>query len=111
MHELSITQNIVALVSERSGNRRVKRITLEIGANAAIVPASIEFCFRIVAAGTPCDGARLEIRTVEGRARCRSCTSEFALLRLGSACNCGSYDLERLQGGELNIKEMEIEAA
>ena len=100
MHELSITRNIVALVSERSGNRRVRRITLEIGVNAAIVPASIEFCFGVVAAGTPCEGALLDIRKVEGRARCRICAREFALLQLGAPCACGSYNLERLRGGE-----------
>ncbi len=111
MHELSITQNIVAIVSERSGARRVKRITLEIGTLAGIVPGAISFCFDIVAAGTPCAGALLDIRSVEGRARCRSCGDDFSLLRLGMACSCGSHDVERLQGGELNIKEMEVEAA
>ncbi|MDE5083091.1 MAG: hydrogenase/urease maturation nickel metallochaperone HypA, partial [Trichodesmium sp. St18_bin1] len=31
MHELGITQNIVAIVAENADNRLVKRVTLEIG--------------------------------------------------------------------------------
>ena len=61
MHELSITRNVVAIVSERAEGQRVTRVRLEIGRLTAVVPDSIRFCFDICAQGTPLAGAELEI--------------------------------------------------
>lgn len=61
MHELSITRNVVAIVSERAQGQRVTRVRLEIGRLSAVVPDSIRFCFDICAQGTPLAGAELEI--------------------------------------------------
>ncbi len=61
MHELSITRNVVAIVSERAEGQRVTRVRLEIGRLTAVVPDSIRFCFDICAQGTPLEGAELEI--------------------------------------------------
>ena len=61
MHELSITRNVVAIVSERAQGQRVTRVRLEIGRLSAVVPDSIRFCFDICAQGTPLEGAELEI--------------------------------------------------
>jgi hydrogenase nickel incorporation protein HypA/HybF len=61
VHELSITRNVVAIVSERAVGQRVTRVRLEIGRLSAVVPDSIRFCFDICAQGTPLEGAELEI--------------------------------------------------
>jgi hydrogenase nickel incorporation protein HypA/HybF len=61
VHELSITRNVVAIVSERATGQRVTRVRLEIGRLSAVVPDSIRFCFDICAQGTPLEGATLEI--------------------------------------------------
>lgn len=105
MHELSIARNIVAIVCERAGPTPVERVTLEVGALSGVMADAIAFCFPIVAEGTACAGARLEIRAIAGRARCRACAREFAVPRLGTPCPCGSNDSERLSGTELNVKE------
>jgi hydrogenase nickel incorporation protein HypA/HybF len=61
VHELSITRNVVAIVSERAEGQRVTRVRLEIGRLSAVVPDSIRFCFDICVQGTPLEGAELEI--------------------------------------------------
>jgi hydrogenase nickel incorporation protein HypA/HybF len=61
VHELSITRNVVAIVSERAVGQRMTRVRLEIGRLSAVVPDSIRFCFDICAQGTPLEGAELEI--------------------------------------------------
>jgi hydrogenase nickel incorporation protein HypA/HybF len=61
VHELSITRNVVAIVSERAAGQRVTRVRLEIGRLAAVVPDSIRFCFDICAQGSVLEGAELEI--------------------------------------------------
>ena len=111
MHELSITRNIVAIVSEAARGRRVRAVTLEVGALSGVMAEAIAFCFGVVSAETPVDGARLDIRAVEGRGRCRSCGSEFVAPSLYSPCPCGSREVDLIGGEELNIKSMELEEA
>ena len=111
MHEMSITRNIVSIVSEHARDRRVVRVRLEIGKLSAVIPEAVEFCFDVVAKGTLLEGAKLEIVQVPGLAQCRRCGAEVALESVFGACCCGSRDLDRMQGEELNIKEMELEAA
>ena len=61
-----------------------------------------------MSAGTALEGASLEIRKIEGRARCESCGAEFATATLFATCDCGSGRLTRLHGEELNVKSMEL---
>jgi len=109
MHEMGITQSIVAIVTEQAAGRKVKRVTLEIGKLAAIMPDSIRFCFDVMAQGSALEGAALDIVEIPGRARCRDCGSELMLADMFDRCGCGSRSLERLAGQELNIKSMELE--
>jgi hydrogenase nickel incorporation protein HypA/HybF len=66
MHELALTQEIVAIVCRAAGDRRVHKVTLEIGEWSCAAPASIEFCFEVVARGTCAEGAQLDIRRIDG---------------------------------------------
>ena len=111
MHELGITRNIVAIVSDAAQGRKVRRVTLEVGALSGVMADAIAFCFDVVAAGTVLEGAALEIREVEGRGRCRSCGVEFVTTTLYQPCGCGSRQIERIAGEELKVKTMELEEA
>jgi hydrogenase nickel incorporation protein HypA/HybF len=111
MHEMSITRNIVAIVGERAGPRRVLRVRLVVGALTAVEPDALRFCFDVAARGTALEGAALEIIAVPGRALCLECGTEVPLQGLVGRCGCGSRRLERLSGDELSIKDMEVEAA
>jgi hydrogenase nickel incorporation protein HypA/HybF len=111
VHELAITRNIVAIVGEAAQGRRVTRVTLEIGKLSGVLADAVAFCFDIVAAGTPAGGAKLDIREIEGRARCRDCGEEFTADTLFAPCPCGSRRCERLVGEELNVKAIEVEEA
>ena len=111
MHEMGITRNIVSIVAEHAKSKKVTRVRLEVGKLSAVMPDALLFCFDVVAKGTVLEGAKLEIIEVVGRAKCRNCGAEVELHDLVSACVCGSRDLNRISGEELNIKEMELEAA
>jgi hydrogenase nickel incorporation protein HypA/HybF len=108
MHELGIAQEIIAIVAEHAGAARVTRVVLEIGRHALILPDSIRFCFDLCSEGTVAEGARLEVREIPGRARCRQCGAEVMLAEPFGTCSCGSYDLQWLAGEEIQIKEMEV---
>jgi hydrogenase nickel incorporation protein HypA/HybF len=111
MHELGISRNVVAIAAEAAQGRRVRRIILEIGKLSGVVPDALYFCFDVVAQGTLAEGAVLEIREIEGRARCMACRNEFDTPSLITACRCGCRRLSRLSGEELNVKSIQIEEA
>jgi hydrogenase nickel incorporation protein HypA/HybF len=109
MHELGITQNIVAIVIEHAKGSKVQRVVLEIGQLSAIMPDAISFCFDICTQGTILEGAKLEIIEIPGLARCRQCGAEIHLEKPFGICSCGSVQLNLITGEELKIKEIEIE--
>lgn len=111
MHELGITRNIVSIVEEAAKGRRVRRVTLDVGRLAGVMPDALAFCFDVVSKGTALEGALLDIRQIAGRCRCLDCGVEFETLTLYQPCACGSRRLERLAGEELKIREMELEEA
>lgn len=109
MHELGITQNIIAIVSENAQNQKVQRVLLEIGQLSAIMPDAIKFCFDICAQGTIVEGAILEILEIPGMAKCRQCGATIPLVKPFGICKCGSVELDLIAGQELKIKEIEVE--
>ncbi|HEY0840303.1 MAG TPA: hydrogenase maturation nickel metallochaperone HypA, partial [Vulgatibacter sp.] len=76
MHELSLMADLVTTVerSVQAGavSGRIAAVHLEIGKLAAVIPDALRFCFEICAKGTPLEGADLQIRSIAGRARCRT---------------------------------------
>ena len=108
MHELSITQNLVAIVEEQAQRQRVKRVTLEIGKLRGVMAEAIRFCFEACTENTLLAGARLEILELAGEVTCRRCGLEFSVQQLYEICDCGSASLVIRSGDQLNIKEMEL---
>lgn len=108
MHELAITESIVASVSEHVAGAKVARLVLEIGKRSGVVPDSVRFCFDVCALGTTLEGARLDVIETPARARCRDCHSEFELDDIIALCDCGSANLVFLSGDELRIIEVEV---
>ncbi|CAN5272249.1 hydrogenase maturation nickel metallochaperone HypA [soil metagenome] len=108
MHEMSITQSVVDVVTQRTGSDRVAMVRLQIGKLSGIVPDSVRFCFELIAADTPLAGAVLEIDEPVGRGHCNSCGDDFDLHDLILLCPCGSADVQVLAGTELAVKSVEV---
>ncbi len=108
MHELGITRNIVAIVTEHAGNNRVKRVTLDIGKLSAIMPDAIRFCFDVCTRDTPLEKATLEIHEIPGLGRCQACGAEIELDQPFGRCDCGSHHIKCIAGDEMKIREMEV---
>jgi len=113
MHELSVTQNLLAIVlehAERAGARRVTRIDLRIGALTGIVDESVQFYFDFVSRDTPAAGARLAFTHIPARLRCRSCGVEFEPEDRDWLCpGCGATGGDVVAGRELTIESIEVE--
>lgn len=112
MHELSLTQAVVAAIAERLGDAEVTVVRLEIGRLSGVFVDSIRFCFDLVAEGTSVAGARLEIDEPAGRARCRECATGFDADDPLVLCPaCASANVEILSGRDLRIVSVEVNTA
>jgi len=111
MHELSIAQNILDIITEEMQKHHVERVVsvrLKIGEMSAVVPESLTFCWSIVTKDTPAEGSRLDIVSLPIEAGCLSCGNVFAVENYVYVCpNCGSGDLTILSGKELQIQDFE----
>jgi len=110
MHELGITQNIIEIATQHANGARVRRLTLEIGQLTAVMADSIRFCFDVCAQGTALEGASLEIIEHPGMGQCQLCGHQLELDHPFGICDCGSMQIDIIQGEELTIKELETEA-
>ena len=113
MHEMSLCESIVELVSEQAGKHhfdQAKKVVLEVGAVAGVEIEALRFGFDVVAKGSVAEGAKLEIQIVPARAHCEGCDEAFVVAqRLASCPVCGGFPLQLLSGDELRIKELEVE--
>jgi hydrogenase nickel incorporation protein HypA/HybF len=109
MHELGLTRNIVSIAAEAARGRKVLAVTVEVGKLSGVMAEALAFCFDVVVKATPVEGARLNIRVVEGRALCSICGASFAKPAIYTPCPCGSRKHTLLEGAELNIKNIELE--
>ncbi len=102
MHEMSIAQSMLAIVLEEAGTHGLKslsRIHIKVGELTAVVPEALEFCFGVIAEGTPAEGAFLEIELVPAQARCNACARGFRFQGPLPTCpNCGGPGV--ITGGE-----------
>lgn len=113
MHELAIAQGIVSIVSEQAekrGFRRALAIRLKVGEFSGIVPDCLRDFFPYAAAGSPAEGAELEIEPVPARFLCRNCGFEGAADRKNACCaRCGSAAVRMTAGRELYVENLKVE--
>jgi hydrogenase nickel incorporation protein HypA/HybF len=109
MHELGLTETMVAIAIEHAQGARVQRLTLEVGQLTAVMADAIRFCFEACTQGTVLQGAQLEILEPPGLGQCRACGAIVPLDHPFGQCSCGSLNLDIIQGQELIIKQLELE--
>jgi len=113
MHEMGIALQIVeiataSLPSEMEGIK-VEKVNLKIGKLAAVVPASLRFCFEVVTKDTPFAGSTLDIKEVPVVVKCRSCHSEWTVTGPDFTCKtCKDGEVDILTGREIEIISLEV---
>lgn len=113
MHEMGIALQIVeiataSLPAEMEGVR-VAKVNLKIGKLAAVVPASLRFCFEAVTRNTAFAGSILDIKEVPVVVKCRSCHSEWTVTGPDFTCKtCQHGEVDILSGREIEIISLEV---
>ena len=112
MHELSIAQNILEIVQQYvplQDRHRITRVGMKLGELSGVVVDSLEFCFGAINAGTPMEGARLDIEHIPLQAECKTCKTRFHVEESRFRCPaCESEDLEITAGRELQVTDIEL---
>lgn len=113
MHELSLTEGILAIVRDeqrKNGFARVLEISLRIGEFSGVIPSCMEEFFPIASKGSCAEGAVLRMEMIPGRFRCRACGAEGAADRKNACClSCGSRELTMTAGREFYIENISVE--
>lgn len=112
MHELAITQALVASVAEEAASRgaaRIGAVGIAIGALSHVDPGAVRFAFDSAALGTCAEGARLEIEEPPGTAWCVDCSQSVTIDRRGDPCpRCGGARLMVTGGEDLRLLWLEV---
>ena len=113
MHELAITESILAIVLQKAGEAKAGKVTsvdLLVGRLTGFVPECIEQQFAILSHGTMAQGARLVFRQPLARLHCRKCDMEYSAESFDLKCpGCQSMQVDVLSGSELYVESMEVE--
>ncbi len=112
MHELSITEDILRIVSEHATSAdatSVTEIQLVIGELASFIDDSIQFYFDILSPGTVAEGAVLHFRRIKTRFRCRQCGQEFTPEDRNWICPaCSALGGDVIAGKEFYVESITV---
>ena len=112
MHELSIAQNIVEIVSksaQKEGAKGIVEINLKVGKIAGVEIEALKFSLEIAGKDSLIENAKINILNIEGKANCKDCKSSFVIKDLFTPCPaCGNYNSEIIEGKELQIVSFDI---
>lgn len=114
MHELSIAMSIIELAQEESESRgvQVSAVHLKLGVLSGVVKEALQGSFEMACEDTPLRGARLVIEELPVLIHCRNCHARRSIssVQLFCCAECGTPSAEVVQGKELEVVALEIEA-
>ncbi|EHP85191.1 hydrogenase maturation nickel metallochaperone HypA [Methanotorris formicicus] len=121
MHELSYATSILDTIlntvkeQEKDGKKvkKVSEINLEVGKLTFINIEQLKFAFEVIAEGTICENAKINVKFIKPLAVCRDCgyvgdikaEDEFEIY----CPKCNSMNLKFKGGKEFNIKNIVVE--
>ncbi|MFP4483082.1 MAG: hydrogenase maturation nickel metallochaperone HypA, partial [Thermovirgaceae bacterium] len=114
MHELSMVESLIEellKLQEQHGWCRINAVYLRVGEMRQVIPEIMHFAFDITIRETALEGSQLFLEEVPLKKKCKACghvwTEGDEALFLCE--NCGSADVELLEGMELEIESLEVE--
>lgn len=112
MHEMGITQNLLALAlqhAESAGATKITALYLQIGELSSIVDDSVQFYWDFVSKNTIAEGAVLHFERVQATFTCADCGETFARTADYRCPHCGSDAVTITGGEEFYLTSIEVE--
>lgn len=113
MHELAICQSLVGQASAiaRQREAQVVRLLVAIGPLSGVEPALLRRAFPLAAAGSPLEGAELDIRLSSVEVNCDKCDRVSKVTANKLVCPlCGNWRTSLASGDEMLLERVELEA-
>ncbi len=113
MHELSIAQNLLDIVSEqciKSGHKKIDSVNLRIGRASGILPDALIFAFDAIKSDSIAQDAMLNIEEVPVTGSCSECRRSFSVQGefVLNCPLCMGNSFQITSGRELDIIDMEV---
>ena len=110
MHELSIAEGIIDVVTKTARTNslnKIKTVRVAIGELAGVEIEALRFAWITARLDSVADSAELIIERPKGEAWCMDCAKTVPLPRYGEPCPfCGGYHLTATGGTELKVLEI-----
>lgn len=114
MHEFSITNSIVSILSRIADEKKVKnikKVNLLLNPLGGVEKESIQFYFEFLTRGNPLfDNCSLVFKKDVLKAGCLDCQSEFetSLNELGKCKFCGSCNIKIIPADDISIISIDV---
>ncbi|MBI5632007.1 MAG: hydrogenase maturation nickel metallochaperone HypA [Nitrospirae bacterium] len=113
MHELSIAQNVLEIISEqciKSGHTKIDSVNLRIGRASGIMPDALFFAFNAIKTDSLAAEALLNIEEVPVTGLCNDCSHSFIVQEeyILNCPVCKGSSFQITSGRELDIIDMEV---
>lgn len=113
MHEMTITKGILDIVldtAKKSNAKKVNEVNLIVGSLSQVVPDCVTLYFEVMAKDTIAEGAKLNITTIEAKAKCTNCGTVFPAEDMSVQCpECGDILGQMISGRELSVESIDID--
>jgi hydrogenase nickel incorporation protein HypA/HybF len=111
MHEFSIVQNIIDIVTDSAIKHQVKQVRaveVEVGKASGVIREAMEFAWNAGTKGTMLENAELKIMEIILEVRCMVCGKHYTPAEIYESCpGCGDISPEVLTGDELSVVAIE----
>jgi len=111
MHEFSIIQNIIDIVTETAtvhGVQQVSAVEIEVGTASGVVRHAMEFAWEAAIKGTLLNKAQLKIREIPLLVKCSLCHAQYHPAEIYDQCpGCGEVSPIIFTGKELKVVSIE----
>ena len=111
MHEMGITQGILASsfdAAHDAGAERITEIRISIGELTEIQEFALQFAFEALTPGTMAEGATLAVTHIPATSHCNECDLDYTHDRFEMLCpECGAFNVTQLTGREMQIDSIE----
>jgi len=113
MHEYPVAMEIVHTAEEeakKNNAKSVSKINLVVGEFSGYLADSIKLYFDVLAKGTMCEKAELEIENIKPKLKCAICGELFERKPFEFECpKCGGVGEPTEIGREFYVKSIEVE--
>jgi hydrogenase nickel incorporation protein HypA/HybF len=113
MHELGITRNILEIAVDQARESKalkINKIYVVSGELSGVDPGCLSFYFDILRNDYALEDAKLIIRQIPAKLKCRNCQTEFDSCEMPWTCPaCGSISLEIIEGIDCFVESIEVD--